>query len=80
MDSGESVEIGATVADVRRLARQADRVSVFYWVGPFDRRDCLGFKPSVFLKMIAHKPDDDRMPCRLHRYPDRLSLMIGVEP
>jgi hypothetical protein len=77
MDDGE---IGATVADARRLARIADRVSIFYWVGPFDRQDCLGLEPSVFLKMIAHKSGDDPMPCRLHRLSDRLALLVGVAP
>jgi hypothetical protein len=77
MDDAES---GLTVADARRLARKAGRVSIFYWVGPFDRRDCVGFSRAMFLKIIAHKPDDDPMPCRLHHYPDRVALLVGVEP
>ena len=65
----DDVEIGNTVADAKRLVKQAARVFIHIHIDPDSswRTNCIGLKPDRFLEALNGNLDEEAMPCRLYR-------------
>jgi hypothetical protein len=73
-------ELGATVADARRLARKASTIFVHFPCGPDDwQTECIILGRAGFLRAVRYKDDSGRMPCKLYRSTpsDEMWLQIG---